>query len=136
MREDVGIILLNKEDKILLQLRENSPDIEYPDHWVLFGGGIEEGERPEDALKRELLEEIELKLDRFRFLGNYHYKCQRKQHIFFSRYDLDVNKVKLHEGSGLRYFSKDELDEIRLGFNMREVLRDFFTKLKNGKIRA
>jgi len=135
MREDVGIILLNNKNKVLLQLRDNNVDIEFPNCWVIFGGEVNEKEKPRDALKRELLEEIELKLDNFDFFGNYYYKDQRKQHIFFSRCNLDTTKIKLHEGADLRFFSRNELDKIKLGFNMEEVLKIFFDKLENGKIR-
>lgn len=130
MREDAGIILLNDKNEVLLQLRENRKDIEFPGTWVLFGGRIEKGEKPEEALKRELIEEIELKLGKIVFFGNYYYKDQRKQHIFFSRCNVNAAKIKLHEGADLRFFCRNELDWIRLGFNMKEVLKDFFTRLK------
>ena len=47
----------------LLQLRDPKPNIFYPDHWGLFGGGIEPGESEEDALVRELHEELHLTVD-------------------------------------------------------------------------
>jgi 8-oxo-dGTP pyrophosphatase MutT (NUDIX family) len=53
-----AIILV--DDRYLLQLRDPKPDIFYPDHWGLFGGGIEPGESETEALLRELDEELRL----------------------------------------------------------------------------
>jgi 8-oxo-dGTP diphosphatase len=41
-----------------MQLRDNIPGIIYPGCWAFFGGHIDPGETPEEAVKRELLEEI------------------------------------------------------------------------------
>jgi 8-oxo-dGTP pyrophosphatase MutT (NUDIX family) len=54
----VAAIILVPAQGYLLQLRDNRPDIFFPDHWGLFGGAIEAGEDEEAALRRELLEEI------------------------------------------------------------------------------
>ncbi|XHU95846.1 MAG: NUDIX domain-containing protein [cyanobacterium endosymbiont of Rhopalodia gibba] len=58
----VALAIVYQEDNFLLQLRDNISMIAYPDHWGLFGGHIELGENPEQALKRELIEEINYKV--------------------------------------------------------------------------
>ncbi|YAI81960.1 MAG: NUDIX hydrolase [cyanobacterium endosymbiont of Rhopalodia sterrenbergii] len=54
--------IVYQENNFFLQLRDNLSTIAYPDHWGLFGGHIESGETPEQALKRELVEEINYKV--------------------------------------------------------------------------
>ena len=41
-----------------MQLRDDIPGIFYPGHWGLFGGAIEKDENFEEALIRELSEEL------------------------------------------------------------------------------
>src|SRR5690242_7998717 len=45
-------ILVAPDRRYLLQHRDNRPDIWDPDHWGLFGGSIDPGETPEQALAR------------------------------------------------------------------------------------
>ncbi len=48
--------------KIVVILRDDFPDIPYPGHWDLPGGGREGQETPEDCALRETEEEINLRL--------------------------------------------------------------------------
>ena len=50
--------IIYKNNQFLLQLRDNSKKISYPNHWSFFGGEVENNENDEDALLRELKEEI------------------------------------------------------------------------------
>ncbi|HVA40079.1 MAG TPA: NUDIX domain-containing protein [Candidatus Binataceae bacterium] len=54
----VAAILLVDGERYLLQLRDNFPHIFFPGHWGLFGGAIEPGETEDQALRREVEEEI------------------------------------------------------------------------------
>jgi 8-oxo-dGTP pyrophosphatase MutT (NUDIX family) len=71
----VAALLVLDDGRYLVQLRDEIPTIFYPGHWGLFGGGIEPGETPGEALFRELDEELALR---------------PKQVEFFTRFDFDL----------------------------------------------
>ncbi len=54
----VTALLLTEDDRFLLQLRDDIPGIALPGHWACFGGHAEAGESAEQALRRELMEEL------------------------------------------------------------------------------
>lgn len=56
-REVTGAILISKDNKILLVRKNLKRDEVYMDYWIIPGGGIEDGEKKEQALIREIKEE-------------------------------------------------------------------------------
>jgi 8-oxo-dGTP pyrophosphatase MutT (NUDIX family) len=56
----VAALLVLGDGRYVMQLRDFKPHIFYPGHWGLFGGAIEAGESENDALRRELHEELGL----------------------------------------------------------------------------
>ena len=55
----VAALLVHEDGRYVMQLRDSKPEIFYPGHWGCFGGAVEAGETPVDALRRELREEIQ-----------------------------------------------------------------------------
>ena len=58
MPVEVALAMLQRDGRWLMQLRDEIPNIVAPGCWGLFGGHLDPGETPEQALRRELLEEI------------------------------------------------------------------------------
>jgi len=59
--DDAAVALITVgEGNYLLQMRDQKAGIYYPGYWGLFGGAIDAGESPEEALRRELAEELGL----------------------------------------------------------------------------
>jgi len=56
----VAALLVHEDGRYIMQLRDSKPEIFYPAHWGCFGGAVDPGETPVDALRRELREEIML----------------------------------------------------------------------------
>ena len=55
-----AMLFVNAKGELLLQLRDDKPEIRFPNHWGVIGGHVEDGETFEDCLVREVSEEIEL----------------------------------------------------------------------------
>lgn len=83
----VAAIITVDDGRYLVQLRDDKAGIFYPNHWGLFGGAVEPGEDPVDALSRELHEELDLKPASIRY---------------FTRLDFDFTPV--HYGHCYRIF--------------------------------
>ena len=50
--------IIKNSNKYLLQLRDNNPNIVYPNNWSFFGGEKQIGETCWECLRRELSEEM------------------------------------------------------------------------------
>lgn len=53
-------IIVFEDGRYLMQLRDQKPGIFFPGHWGLFGGATDPGETPEQAVRREIEEELGL----------------------------------------------------------------------------
>ncbi|QEX15062.1 hypothetical protein FRZ44_03420 [Hypericibacter terrae] len=122
-RDAVAAIIVVPPQGYLLQLRDNRPDIFFPDHWGLFGGAIEPGESEEAALRRELLEEIGVDFppEAVRYATRIDIDWNRpgfgmKTRAFFevSLAAERVRSVVLREGADLRVFSPAEIQNLRV----------------------
>lgn len=106
----VAIAILYRDGKFLMQLRDNIPNIVYPGHWAFFGGHIEAAENPEEALKRELLEEIGYSPNKVSFFG-YYPEPNVMRHVFFAPLTVEVEDLVLGEGWDMGLFTPEEIKQ-------------------------
>ena len=114
----VGAIIRVESDGYLMQLRDSKPDIWYPGHWGLFGGGVEADEDPMAALKRELREELELEIETAAFFAKIDFDIGSLPlpHFYRSYYIVSISRavelrLVVHEGAAKRLFPGDEILE-------------------------
>jgi 8-oxo-dGTP pyrophosphatase MutT (NUDIX family) len=114
----VAALLVLPDGRYIMQLRDPTPVIFYPDHWGCFGGAVDEGESPQDAMRRELREELEFELvptaarqfTRFDFdfapLGE-----RSKYRIYYeiAVSDAQCRRFELHEGRRVEAFHGRDL---------------------------
>jgi 8-oxo-dGTP pyrophosphatase MutT (NUDIX family) len=56
--EAAAALIVTPDARYLMQHRDDKPGIFFPGWWGCFGGAIEPGETPADAIRRELEEEL------------------------------------------------------------------------------
>lgn len=127
-RRGVSILFVNNKEEVLLFLRDDIPTIICPGCWDVPGGHVEENEEPEDCIVREMKEEIEIDIGRPEL-----FKMSdlpgRTEYTFWKRVDFDVDKINLHEGQGMKWFSEEavkNLPEEKILIGFKPVILDFF----------
>ncbi len=125
--KSVAILIINKKGEVLQMLRDDKPTIQYPNTWVSIGGQVEAGESFEEAIVREVYEELEIQLDSFDLFKIYEWP-EKTEAIFIAHSDLDPSSINLHEGQKIEFFSEEELRKLKFGFHDEEILNDYFSQ--------
>jgi 8-oxo-dGTP diphosphatase len=128
----VSAFLRNPEGKVISQLRDNKPGLMFPAHWSTLGGRIEEGETPDEAMRRELIEEIEICPPvTFWRMFEHHFVSNGKRHdvdiyVYVGDIDLEIGDIHLHEGQRLAYLNASDIDNLSFAFGLDHLYREFF----------
>jgi 8-oxo-dGTP pyrophosphatase MutT (NUDIX family) len=106
--------IIIKNNKYLLQLMDNTKNILFPNHWCFFGGTLKKKETPEICIKREIKEELSIKIKIIMKI----YECLSSKTNTYLNYfytdPLDIIRTKnLAEGQKLAWFSKDKLKKLK-----------------------
>ncbi|MHA1266765.1 MAG: NUDIX domain-containing protein [Candidatus Helarchaeota archaeon] len=126
-RTTVDAVILEPKDSIILIKRKYPP---YPDHWALPGGFVELGERVEDAVRREVKEEIGLSVDIIKLIGVFSdpardprghvisiaYLCKRTNRTDVLKAGDEIKEIKI--------FSRDQIPTSQLGFDHEKIIFD------------
>ena len=112
--------IICKDNKFLLQLRDNKKNIYYPNSWGFFGGEVGKGETPENSVKREVKEELSARCS---FLSKL-FECENPGtgtlvHFFYFRTKRRVIKKNLNEGQDLGWFLRQDMKKIKCTWDVK-----------------
>ena len=110
------ILFYDKKGRILIQDRRSWS--KWGEEWGFFGGAIEEGETEEQALKREVKEELDYDLTDFQFLIKYEYYLEKydlhvENNVFIAPLP-DMSELTQLEGTNMQLFTLDEARKLKL----------------------
>lgn len=108
--EVVAAIIHDAKDRIFATQRGYG---DWKDWWEFPGGKMESAETPENALKREILEELstEIYIDEFLCTVEYDYpKFHLTMHCYLC--SLLTEALHLNEHEAAKWLSKDQLDSV------------------------
>jgi len=129
MIEIAQALLFDREGKLLVYLRDDKPNLPFPNHWDLFGGHVEAGETPEQALCREVREEIGFALTAWRLFRCY--DClsgdvyPNRKFIYHAQLDLGPADLTLYEGQRLTNIAASHRCEFKFANILGQIVEDF-----------
>jgi 8-oxo-dGTP pyrophosphatase MutT (NUDIX family) len=111
-REGAVIIFENAAGQVAFQLRDDRPEVPFANHWGLFGGWREQGETPEQTVRRECQEELDLALDPSRLVYLFDYgEGDVLAHVFHYPVTDELRAAHLSEGQRLEFLCLSDLKQ-------------------------
>ncbi|MCE5344829.1 MAG: NUDIX domain-containing protein [Bacteroidales bacterium] len=109
----IHLHLFNRSGKLFLQKRSVNKDIQ-PGKWdTSVGGHVDLGEKIEEALAREVREEIGLEYFKPQFIGRYVWESSRERELVHSFFTISeevpaINNKEIEEG---KFWSLKEIND-------------------------
>jgi 8-oxo-dGTP diphosphatase len=134
MKEIAAIILENDMGEFLLYLRDNKPGIPFPDHWDLIGGHVEDGETPDEALVREVKEELGIELKDYSYYKTF--EClsgdayPNIKYIYTGKINTPIEEITLFEGVRAEYFSTEDIPDVKFANILKSIVMDYIKTKK------
>lgn len=123
----VDAVIVCEDDSIVLIKRKKDP---YRGSWALPGGFVEYGERVENAVVREVMEETGLEIDLKQIVGVYSDpKRDPRGHTVTICYIAFKTGGKLKadtDACEVKCIFKDEIDKLKLAFDHSLIIEDAF----------
>jgi 8-oxo-dGTP diphosphatase len=127
-----SIILINEHNEILLQ-KKDLRFKRWPGRWSMFGGGIEDGETPEETIQREIAEEIRVKIYNFKLYKTFVYEDEDRagiMHVFIAFFQGELSDISLGEGAGYAFFAPEEIAGLQLIDHDDKIIKEYITANK------
>jgi len=132
-RKIVSALIFSKDGKLLMGKKDPKKGGVYPNAWHIPGGGVDEGETMEQALAREIREEVGIDITKYRIIkvpligAGVSEKTLKDTgekvlcHMEFNRFEVHIDdknadEIELHLDDDLieaKWFSKEELPTVQ-----------------------
>jgi len=130
LKDSVSAIIIRKEDnKVFITRRKENKEFS-PGLWETVGGRIEKGETVEEALKREVKEELNVDIKNFDHFGDYGYKDYNK---LFKTFIVELEKEPIPNKSDFEewgWYLKEEIENKKFAANCKERIMDYYDSIE------
>jgi len=121
----VSVALLTSGRRVFVLRRP--PHEPLPDMWQFPGGKVEFGEHPWDALRREIHEELGLRIERGHLFGIYSHVYDLgglREHYVLVAYRVPLARSRLREDETRRWVTVEELRRLAVLPGSRPIVAD------------
>lgn len=118
----ISKVIIKYNDKYLLYLRDNTPEISFADHRDLFGGWVEEGENPLECAVRELQEELVISIDpsELNFIETANWDTLECHVYEYEMPESLIDNLVLWEWQEMRRYTQSEIQSLKLVYWYRK----------------
>ena len=128
----VAAILADPAGRVILIQRDERPDLAFPGWWTLPGGRVEPGETPEEAIRREVAEELgvapPLRAWRVYDRPHHHPLAGRAvivvQHVYTGQVAAEA-AITLGEGQAYAFVDRKALDGLPIAYGFDHLLAEY-----------
>ena len=132
-----GVVLLTGEGRVILQLRDDIPNIDNPGMITPFGGSADPGETPKTCALRELAEETSLAPDAesLAFLGEasrVDFRGRATACVYFLVEGVEPDILQVTEGQAIVLSLDDAIADPRLTVTTRRLCTELASRRQRG----
>lgn len=123
------VFIIIKDDKVLAEKRKLTKKV-VPGKVALPGGHIEEGENPENAVIRELKEELGIDTKDINFVCTLLHKSEEFRKLNYFVVNSWKGEIKNYEAESLLWIPLQELDKLDLDVD-KTAIKEYLRAYKN-----
>jgi 8-oxo-dGTP diphosphatase len=125
------LLVVTDDRRLLLHHRDDIAGIPHPGCWAGFGGAVEDGESVDQALRREVREEIGVSVTDPIFLADEvdHEGDGSLVSLFYVVGGIEESDIDLREGAGVGVFSVEQLADLLLSPFVRRAVDSHLKRL-------
>lgn len=127
-----GVIFVTDKKKILLEDRGRIN--KHGEEWSFFGGSIEQGETHEQAMKREIKEEMGYEIQNYKYFNKYTFIPSNNPDLELTYYMYiapapDIHSLNIHKKAGINEFHPEEALKLKITDIDKKIIRDLIMEL-------
>lgn len=135
----VKALIYRSDGQVLLQQRDHAANLPFPGHWTMFGGQVESMETLEEALARELEEELGRvpgPIGQEIFNWMWHGQAPVRNHCLPVYCEVDPATLELNEGQAMAWYAPAHIRHLNLIPGVRENAEKIVSFISSAVARA